>query len=93
MKLYKYSEYFGRMGSLQSVFVSDEDVVNHMRAAGQVYLGEVLGKHSEITATIDEKTLRELPESQEVVAFFREHLNGLVGYNIIDSFLNQEENE
>jgi hypothetical protein len=54
--VYRYSESFGRMGDLSGVFVAEAaDVAAAM--GKEAYLGEVLGKHSEVTATIDEDTV------------------------------------
>jgi len=65
-KLYKYQESFGRMGDLDGVFVLDQEQFN--RGMGMdVNLGEVLGKHSDITATIDETTVKELTDDQEFI--------------------------
>lgn len=72
-KIYKYTEDFRRMGSLESVFLATEEQVAKLRALGEVHLGEILGKHSEVFATINDKTLVEIPGSEEVVSFIQAH--------------------
>lgn len=89
-KVYKYSEDFGRHGDLEAVFVADPAVVERMLARGEVYLGEVLGKHSEVTATIDGETMKEVTADPAVIAFFEEHLGGSAGISIVGYFLDQE---
>lgn len=68
-KLYEYSEEFGRMGDLSGIFVAEEADV--ARAMGETaYLGEVLGKHANITASISPDTIRELTDDADFVAKF-----------------------
>lgn len=92
MKVYKYEQHFGRMGTLQSVFVaSDKDIKALM--GRRVYLGEVLGKHSEVTATADDKTIRMLSDDKAVVSFFVEHLGGCAGTDLLGHMRDQEDDE
>lgn len=90
-KLYKYYEYFGRMGSLQSVFVATDSEIKSL--PGRVYLGEVLGKHSEVSATINDETLRAISDDKKLVALFEEHLDGCVGVNLLSYAEEDEEDE
>lgn len=92
-KIYKYDQYFGRSGSLQSVFVANDEDIARLKKAGRVYLGECLGKHSEVTATIDDKTLRELSSDPAVVAFFTEHLGGCTGTDLLGHLEDSDEDE
>mgnify|MGYP003442854302 CR=1 FL=1 len=79
-KLYKYQESFGRMGDLDGVFVLDQE--QYDRGMGMdIYLGEVLGKHSEITATTSEKTITELTDDQEFI-------ERAIAYGIVPSGVN-----
>jgi hypothetical protein len=69
LKLYRYHEDFGRMGYLSGTFVADDADVE--KALGQsVYLGEVLGKHSDISATIVDETLTVLTDDQDFIKKF-----------------------
>lgn len=67
MKLYKYSQDFGRMGSLEGVFALTDEEYARGIAKGEVYLGEVLGKHSEVTAYIQPSTVTMLTDDAEFV--------------------------
>lgn len=70
--VFKYSENFARMGSLVGVFIAELDDVEC--ADGQeVYLGEVLGKHSEVSASINSETVKLVSSDPAIVALVREH--------------------
>ena len=65
-KLYKFREDFGRMGEVEGLFIADELDVRD--AIGQVvYLGEVLGKHSDIEVEITKASLKVIPVPQETI--------------------------
>ena len=71
LKLYNYGEDFERMGYLQGIFVADDaDVLKVMHK--EVYLGEVLGKHSSIEASVNEETLTVLTDDQDFIKKFQE---------------------
>lgn len=53
----RYSEDFGRMGSLDSTFACTELELHALKAWGSYHHGEVLGKHSDITGTFSDETL------------------------------------
>lgn len=53
----RYFEDFGRMGSLDSTFACTELELRALKAWGSYHHGEVLGKHSDITGTFNDKTL------------------------------------
>jgi len=53
----RYSENFGRMGSLGSTFACTELELRALKAWGSYHHGEVLGKHSDITGTFSDETL------------------------------------
>lgn len=71
--LYKYTEYFGRMGHLSGVFVATRAEIKAAKKRGTTYLGEVLGKHSEISATISDETIKLLTEDRNAIAIVEEH--------------------
>lgn len=54
--LYKYKEYYGVMGELYGLFFADSDEIEQAKNK-EIYMGEMLGKHSEIFATLDDTTL------------------------------------
>lgn len=53
----RYSEDFGRMGSLGSTFACTELELRALKAWGSYHHGEALGKHSDITGTFSDETL------------------------------------
>lgn len=70
--IYKYSEDFGRMGYLSGIFTAD--IADVERAMGRTaYLGEVLGKHSEVRAEITANTVKLVSDNAEFVALFDSH--------------------
>ncbi len=81
-KLYKFYCDFGRMGSLEGVFVKEESDIKSI-IGKEVYFGECLGKHSEVYLTIEKKHLQELSDNLEVIKVFEENI-GTVGYSPFD---------
>ena len=98
-KLYSFSSYFGRMGSLKGLFVEDEERVAKV-IGKEVYYGEVLGKHSEIYDELRESDLKVINCSEAFVKEFEE-LNLQNGFNPIaiwfernqDQFEEEEEED
>lgn len=56
----RYCESFGRMGCIVETFACTRLEFDALLAWGEYNHGEVLGKHSDITGTFDEKTLKVL---------------------------------
>jgi hypothetical protein len=77
--LYKFYWDCGRQGDVDGTFVATEEEV--AAAMGkEVYFGEILGKHSEIFGTLEEKDLKVLTDDQKFIEMF-EKLVGDVGHN------------
>lgn len=90
-KLYKFFWDCGRQGDLTGTFVATTEEVD--KAIGKaVYFGEVLGKHSEIYGTLDEKDLKVLTDDQDFIEKF-EKLVGNVGRNPLKYLRDEEGNE
>lgn len=85
-KIYKYNQYFGRSGSLESVFTATEATINKLRAAGRIYLGECLGKHSEVSADDFDKTIVEVSDDRAVVKFLDKHFQGVIGVDLVGTY-------
>lgn len=86
-KLYKYSESFGRMGHLEGIFVATEEQVAEMMDRGACLdFGEALGKHSEVTGTVNEKTVTVVTDDQDFIAKADEY--GLLpsGDGVLDAY-------
>lgn len=78
-RLWKFYWDCGRMGEVEGLFVASEEQVNS--ALGKhVYFGEILGKHSDVHGTLEEKdlTVIEVPESaiEAIVAVTGENISG-----------------
>jgi hypothetical protein len=68
------------MGDVQGVFVADSTEVN--KAIGDyLVFGEILGKHSDIMGTLEEKDLTILTEDQDFISKFEQFLPRGSGYN------------
>lgn len=61
----------GRMGNLSSTFVCDKEDLESLYDE-EVYFGEVLGKHSEVVATLDESNFTIKSDDQEFINKFSE---------------------
>ena len=70
--VYRWNGYDGRDGEIKGVFVATEQEID--RAIGKdACLGEVLGKHSEVSLEIRKKDFEILAASEEVAAFVEEY--------------------
>lgn len=67
MKMYRYDQDYGRMGSLSGVFLADEKDLAWFMGA-EVWADDVLGKHSEVPISFDESTVTEVEVSEQTVA-------------------------
>lgn len=83
-KLYQFFWDCGRMGELEGLFVAEDSIVE--KAFGrEVYFGEVLGKHSEISGTLDREDLTVKSEDQEFIAKLVDLLGeDISGFNPLD---------
>lgn len=84
--LYQY--YFSfRGGEFQGTFVCDKDDISKLYGKN-IYFGEVLGKHSELSVHFDESDFKLLTDDQEFISKYAT-LVGDTGYNPFD-YLPQE---
>jgi hypothetical protein len=67
--LYRFTLDWGRMGTLTSLFVAEQEQVQAL-IGKEVYFGEVLGKHSEVCDEVTAKMLEMVSDSQELVSLF-----------------------
>lgn len=77
-KLYKWSENF-RGGTLEGVFVADDSEMQKLYGK-DIYFGEVMGKHSEVSLRFAESDFEVLTEDQDFIEHY-EQVVGTVGYN------------
>jgi hypothetical protein len=81
----------GRSGDVEGIFVTTKEAI--AAAVGkEVYFGEILGKHSEVSGTINEGDITILTEDQDFITKFIEIMGGgdISGYNPL-SYLEDEE--
>ena len=93
-KLYKYDSYYGRMGSLDGIFIADEEEVERLKGYSARF-GEVLGKHSYITDDSWFDNTEVLTNDQDFIAKFIEIMGDgtISGYNPMDYIDEDEEDE
>lgn len=93
-KLYRFGWDCGRMGEVEGLFIADDAEVEKLIGCN-VYFGEILGKHSEVTGTLDEEDLEVLTDDQEFLTKLTE-LTGfdstISGYNPLD-YIDEDEDE
>jgi hypothetical protein len=82
MNLYRFYWNCGRAGSLESYFVATEEDVQAALGRG-VSFGEALGKHSDVTGTLEPEDLVLLPVSVSFVEEFRRQI-GSTGLNPLE---------
>ena len=83
-KLYSFELDWGRMGSLDGLFIADESEVKDLMGK-EVYFGEVLGKHSEVFDTMTEDMFEAIDIPEDVVNILENKLGStLSGYNPLE---------
>lgn len=83
-KIYQFECDFGRMGSLEGCFLAESDLVDKI-IGKEIHFGEVLGKHSDVSITLNEKHLNILSDDYEFIDKFQTimGINWSVGHNPI----------
>lgn len=72
--IYKFHIACGRMGDLEGVFSADTDDIKKLTDSGEeVYFGEVLGKHSEISKVIKPEHLVLITTDVEFIKLFDQY--------------------
>ena len=93
-KLYEFYWDCGRMGSISGLFIAEENDV--MGLIGEnIYFGEVLGKHSDVSGDITEDDFTVKTDDQEFITKFLEimELNEtgtISGYNPFEYYEPEE---
>lgn len=90
-KLYSFELDWGRMGSLDGLFIADEKEVAD--AIGKtVYFGEALGKHSEVEDEMTEEMFEAIDLPEDVLNILEQKIGiTLSGYNPLDILAEEEE--
>ena len=64
----------GRMGELEGVFIANtEDVDYLIKNKISIYFGEVLGKYSEISGTLDESEIKTITTDENIINVVKEY--------------------
>ena len=89
--LYRFSQDAGRMGRVDGLFVASEEEVARL-IGREVYFGEILGKHSEVTIDFEEGDIEKIELDSETVEKVTELLGETwSGYNPFDYIDEDEE--
>jgi len=79
LKLFVFHADWGRMGTVESVFMGSEEDVAKMYGK-TVYLGDILGKHSDVSVDIDEDSFEVHKIDEATIAIllkiFGHHISG-----------------
>lgn len=81
----------GRMGHVEGLFITTPAALN--KAYDKfVYFGEILGKHSEVSGTLERGDIEYVSEDQEFIDKLQELLGtDISGYNPLDYIRDEEE--
>lgn len=77
LKLYEFFADFGRMGEVEGMFIEHDHIVDS-KIGETVYLGEVLGKHSDIELDLKRENFSVKSDSQDFV----KEMVQVLGYDI-----------
>lgn len=88
--LYEFYVDCGRMGDLEGLFIADPEDVKRIMGE-KIYFGEVLGKHSEIVAVMQEKMFVVKSEDQDFITKLEDLLGtSISGFNPFDKFEDED---
>ncbi len=91
--LVKFHQYYGRMGSLDGLFVTTKAKLERLYGK-EVYFGEVLGKHSDICSEMDASLFRVLDLSPDVVEKLETECGSTIsGMNPFDYYEESDEED
>ncbi len=102
--LYRFYWDVQRHGEIESLFIADDEQVAAVLGM-KVYLGEVLGKHSDIQGTLDAEDLLIITQEPGIIADLRRVFSGdkinsyrfrngtLCGINPLNCIIDDEGNE
>ena len=86
-KIYKFHWNCGRDGDLYGIFVSEEKkIINLINK--ELYFGSVLGKHSEIGGSFEEKEIEIVSDDPNIIKIFEDN-DMKCGYNPLD-YINEK---
>lgn len=93
MKLYRYYEDFGRMGSLEGMFFATDEQYDYFMGR-DAYESDILGKHSEVELSFNDETVEEVKLSETTIEEMFEVLGSHVsGISPLEYFEQWEEED
>jgi len=81
LNVYRFNWDCGRQGRVEGVFISTSQTIEQF-IGRDVYFGEILGKHSEVYGTLNDKDLNTIPISDEDAYLIMKVLTNLNGDEI-----------
>lgn len=83
LKLWKFSEDYGRAGDVEGLFIATEEEVDKFLVGREICFGEILGKHSEVSISFEKKDFKCLDVSESTIAelFIAVDSRSIAGYN------------
>lgn len=88
--VYKLNFDCGRQGVLEGIFISNRKEVNSI-IGKTVHFGEVLGKHSEVSGTLEEENIHLVTQDLHAIQVI-EDCGLITGFNPFD-YLEEEDND
>lgn len=93
-KLVQFCWCGGRSGSLEGLFIVDEEgwetLQKMVREGPEIHFGEAFGKHSEVSIILKEGDVEILSVDQEFIDDFKTYVGDSFGHNPLDVYLGQE---
>lgn len=91
--IYNFFVDFGRMGEIEGVFLAESKQVAEMLIeAPELYFGEVLGKHSDISVDIKAEHINLLSDDQTAVEVLEKIFGDTIsGFNPMDQWEEQRD--
>jgi len=95
LRLVKFDEYYGRQGTLEGLFVTDEEDWNNIqiliKSKKEILFYEALGKHSQPRTALTDKNITVMSDDQDFIKKFAEimgsHVSGINPLNNAEDLL------
>lgn len=92
IKLWKFYWYWGRMGSIDGLFLASSKDVEGLLGK-KIHFGSALGKHSEVYGAIKEGDIKEMEVDAATIEALSKYGPTLSGYNPLNYYEGEEEDE
>ena len=92
-QLFKFDWYAGRGGIIDGIFIATQEQVDAI-IGKELWLGEALGKHSEVSGEIlESEIVRVNIESSAVEALYEQFGSTISGYNPVERFEDDDDED